>query len=159
MNIPIVPSTVSIPLPLRKQAFSLVEVVVALGVIGFALTTLIGLMPVGLNIFRESMTATVQTDVLRQLASQFQETPFAALTNSPKMLYFSDQSTLVTNAADALLGVSYTFTSNTSLLSSNGYANSNLKTAVILLYTRADRAKSPQTASITNVLYVAPGVH
>ena len=116
-------------------------------------------MPVGLNIFRDSMTSTVQTDVLRQLASQFQETPFASLSNSTHMLYFSDQSALVTNSADALLGVSYTFTSKTPLLSSSSYTNSNLKTAVILLYTRADRAKSPQTASITNILYVAPGVH
>jgi len=159
VNNPNVAYVVSIPLSLRKRAFSLVEVLIALGVIGFALTALIGLMPVGLSIFRESMTATVQADVLRQLASQFQETPFAALTNSTNMLYFSDQSSLVTNSADALLGVTYTFTSNTSLLSSSSYANSNLKTAVILLYTRADRAKSPQTASMTNLLYVAPGVH
>ena len=158
MNIPNVASAVSIPLRFRKQAFSLIEVVIALGVIGFALTTLIGLMPVGLNIFRESMTSTVQTDVLRQLASQFQETPFAALSNNTNMQYFSDQSSLVTDT-NALLGVTYTFTSNTSLLSSSSYANSNLKTAVILLYTRADRAKSPQTASMTNLLYVAPGVH
>ena len=159
MNIPIVTLPSHIRLNLRKRAFSLLEVVIALGIVGFALTTLIGLMPVGLNIFRDSITATVQTDVLRQLTSQFQETPFNKLTNSTKMLYFSDQSAPVETDADALLGVTYTFTANTDLLSSGGYANANLKTALIMFFTRADRAKSSLAASITNVIYVAPGVH
>lgn len=114
----------------------------------------------GLNIFKDSIQATVQTDVLRQLTTQFQETPFDKLTNSTQMLFFSDQSTPVTGDADALLGVTYSFISNTPMLASQGgYENPNLKTVVLRFFTRADRAKSPQTASMTNVLYLAPGVH
>lgn len=154
------PPPKSVPLILPGQAFSLVETVLALGVVSFALTTLMSLMPVGLNIFRDSVHTTVQTDVLRQFATQFQETPFDKLTGSTNMLYFSDQSTPVTSEADALFGVTYAFTSDTPMLAgANGYANANLKTAVVRFFTRADRAKTPPTASLTNVLYLAPGVH
>ena len=142
------PWNIPAPAPRRKRAFSLIEVAIALGIVGFALTTLLGLMPVGLNIFRDSIQATVQTDVLRQLTAQFQETPFDKLTNSTQMLYFSDRSTPVTSDADALFGVTCSFISNTPMLASQGgYENPSLKTAVLRFFTRADRAKSPQTAS------------
>ena len=105
MNNPNVAYVVSIPLSLRKRAFSLVEVMIALGVIGFALTTLIRLMPLGLNMFRESITSTVQTDVLRLLALQFQEPPFASLSNSTNMLDFSDQTASMANILYVAPGV------------------------------------------------------
>ncbi len=153
------PTPPSIPSRQKKSAFSLVETVIALGVISFALTTLLGLMPVGLNMFQESVHATVRTDVVRQLTSQFQETPFDKLRESQSMLYYSDRGALVSNEEDALFGVTYSFTPNTPLLASQGgYENPNLKTAVLLFFTRADRASTPPKASMTNVLFLAPGV-
>jgi uncharacterized protein (TIGR02598 family) len=132
----------------------------ALGVASFALTTLVSMMPIGLNILRDSIQSTVQTDILRKLTTQFQETPFDKLANSSAMLFYSDQGTPVTNDADALLGVTYTITASTPLLAAQGgYDNANLKTAVVSFYSRADRAKSPQQASVTSVLYLAPGVN
>lgn len=135
----------------------------ALGVVSFALTTLISMMPIGLNIFRDSIQSTVRTDVLRELSSQFQETPFAKLSGTSQMLYFSDQGTSVTTDADAFLAVSYVVTSGSSnptpFATAAAYDSPNLKTAVVSFFSRADRAKSPQTASMTNVLYLAPGIH
>jgi len=154
------PFNTSKPLSLRKRAFSLVETVMALGVVSFALTTLISMMPIGLNIFRDSIQSTVQTDVLRQLTTQFQETPFSELKDQNTMIFYSDQGTKVTNPADGFLGVTYIIKANTLLPTDSGLSpNSNLKTAVVSFFTRGDRATSNPTPSMTNVLYLAPGVH
>lgn len=143
-----------------SRGFSLVEVVMALGIVAFALTSMLGLFPVGLIIFRDSIESTVQTDVLRQLSVRFQETPFAEVTSSQKMIYFSEQSQRVSNSADGLLGVTWDVVENTEMPAGTGtYTNSHLKTVQVHFHTRADRAKSEENASITDVLYVASGIH
>jgi len=143
------------------KGFSLVEVALALGVVSVALISLLGMMPIGLSTFRDSMHATVQADVLRKLNGQFLETPFSQLKDSTSMLYFSDESVEVADRNSALLGVTYTVSTNTALLGggSAGYSNSFLKTVLVRFYTKADLAKGAPTASITNVVYVPPGVN
>ena len=44
---------------LRTQAFTLVEVAIALAVIGFALVAIIGILPAGLNVQKENREETI----------------------------------------------------------------------------------------------------
>ncbi len=142
----------------RQRAFSLIEVALALGVIGVALVALLGMMPIGLATFRDSMHATLQADVLRQLTARFQETPFDRLTNQTAMLYYSDEGAL-TDETHGLLGVTYAVSTDTGLLKDSGYKTGYLKTVQVFFFTRADRTKPSPAASMTNVIYVPPGVN
>lgn len=147
----------------RPEGFSLVEIALALGIIGVALTSMLGLMPIGLNTFRDSIASTVRTDVLRELGAQFQSTPFDKLTNDPgmAMLFYSDQGIKVTNSFDGLIGVTYEVDDSTKLLdgANASYDNSRLKRVTVHFYTREDRAKNPPSPSYTEYLFVPPGTH
>lgn len=143
------------------RAFSLVEVAISLGIVAFALTALLGLVPVGLSTMRDSIQTTLQTDILRQLTSELQETPFTSLSDSSAMVYYSEQGTRVAEGRDAYLAVTYEVLPDTQLLadSAQGSATANLKTVRISFFTNEDRVRVPSVPSITRVLFISPGIH
>lgn len=144
----------------RARAFSLIETVLALGVVSFALTALISMMPVGLTLMRDSVQTTVQADILRRLATEFQETPLDRLTGSTNMRYFSDQGAPVDSEDEGFVGVEWTVSPHTALLEDAvTYTNANLRTVTISFFNRADRAKNPPLASTTNILFVTHGLN
>lgn len=128
----------------------------ALGIISVVVTSLLALMPVGLTIFRESLEATVQADILRRLSTEFRETPFQKVSTleTAEMRFFSDEGTEVDEEAEGLLGVTYEVAASTPLLQGASYRNGNLKTVRVAFYTRQDRARTPQTPSLETVLFV-----
>jgi uncharacterized protein (TIGR02598 family) len=75
MNLPFSP----LLRPARSAGFSLVEVTMALGVLGVAIIPLIGLVPVGLKVFREAIDATVQTQIVQSIGTLAEQTDFADL--------------------------------------------------------------------------------
>lgn len=62
-----------------SAAFSLVEVVLALGVIGFALLAVIGLLPIGLQSGRASMQETRATHLAERVFATMRSQPFTAV--------------------------------------------------------------------------------
>ena len=60
-------------------AFSLVEVIIALGLVTFAVTAMVGLLPVGLTSLNQSMNQTVEAQILRSISSQSVVTEFQKL--------------------------------------------------------------------------------
>jgi len=60
----------------RGKAFSLVEVAIALGLVTFAVVSVIGLLPVGLSTMRDAMTQTVSTQIVREISAELLLTPF-----------------------------------------------------------------------------------
>lgn len=142
------------------RGFSLVEVALALGIVSFGLVSMLGLMPIGLEVFRESIQSTVQTDILRELGSHFQSMPFQDVQSSTEMTYYTDQGVPTTNPESALFGVTYAVDASTPLLATaDGYSNDQLKTVRVSFYTNRDRAKTPPEPSMTDVLFVPPGVN
>jgi uncharacterized protein (TIGR02598 family) len=141
---------------LPRRAFSLVEVAMALGIMSVVVTSLLALMPVGLNIFRDSLETSVQADILRRLSTEFRTTPFnqIAALEPANMRLFSDEGAEVSRDSDALLGVSYAVTNSTPLLQGASYQSANLKTVRVSFFTRQDRARTPQTPSLETVLFV-----
>lgn len=88
-----------------KRAFSLVEVVLALGVVSFAFVGVLGLMPVGLKSFRTAMETNMQSLLSQRVAGEAQRSRFADLKagdfsslNFPQ--YFDDQGSPVAGPSD-----------------------------------------------------------
>jgi uncharacterized protein (TIGR02598 family) len=63
----------------REAAFSLVEIVLALGIISFAFVALLGLMPIGLRSFEGAIDATVQSQIAQAVTTQARQSKFSEL--------------------------------------------------------------------------------
>jgi uncharacterized protein (TIGR02598 family) len=64
---------------LQSSGFSLVEVVIALGIVSFAFVGLFGLLPVGLNAFNNSIDATVESQIAESVITQVKQARFSTL--------------------------------------------------------------------------------
>jgi len=89
----------------RVRAFSLVEVVIALGITTFAITAIMTMMPVGLSTLRSAMDDTMTARMIRKVSSDLQMTPFSQIT-SGDILFDVDGEVVVTEA-DARYRVTY----------------------------------------------------
>lgn len=105
-------------LPLRYpqqrvvSAFSLIEVVISLGIVAFAFVGLLGLIPPGLTSLETAIDATVESQILQQVGTMARQANFTALKNDqldvnpgqdpqyPKRpladYYFTEQGELIT---------------------------------------------------------------
>ena len=89
------------------EAFTLVEVVLAIGIIAFAFVPLVGLLPIGLDVSRQAIQTTVQAQIAQQLTTEVQQTDFSLLgemaKNSPTHpYYFDDQGNNATDPANRI---------------------------------------------------------
>jgi uncharacterized protein (TIGR02598 family) len=66
---------------LRITGFSLVEVVMALGILAFAITALLGAFAVGMNTDRESIEELEATHILQSLLAERRANPVLTNTN------------------------------------------------------------------------------
>lgn len=63
------------------HGFSLIEVVLALGILSFALVGLFGALPFGLGVFRQAIDQTVSAQIAQEVTGMIQRTPFANLSD------------------------------------------------------------------------------
>lgn len=70
----------SVPATLRsfpkRRAFSLVEVVIAIGVVAFSMVAMLGTLPVGLKSSQHSRTQVAMANISRQLQGELQQISF-----------------------------------------------------------------------------------
>jgi len=91
-----------------QKGFSLVEVVLAIGVVAFAFVAIFSLLPVGMGVFREAMDTSVSAQIVQRVVSDATETEFDSLIDPAKnggtssgdyyalpVRYFDDQGTEV----------------------------------------------------------------
>jgi uncharacterized protein (TIGR02598 family) len=64
----------------KTAAFSFIEIVLAIGIVSFAFLGLLGLLPVGMDVFRKSMSASVGAQLVQQVLTEAQQTDFDLLT-------------------------------------------------------------------------------
>ncbi len=85
----------------RHKAFSLIEVTMALGLVSFAVITVIGLMPVGLVALHRAMDSTEEAQIVRQIGAQAVLTPYSQLINnfSGTTFYYDEDGVFLTNSA------------------------------------------------------------
>lgn len=62
-----------------RRAFSLVEVTLALGIVSVSLLALIGLLPAGLGVLRESMEETARANIVQRVSAGLATADFASL--------------------------------------------------------------------------------
>jgi uncharacterized protein (TIGR02598 family) len=65
--------------PKSKNGFSLVEVAVSLALVGFALVSILGLVPMGMTNFRQAMNNTVEAQIVQSITNELQLTSFAKI--------------------------------------------------------------------------------
>jgi uncharacterized protein (TIGR02598 family) len=81
----------------RKGGFSLIEVTLAIGVVGFALVSLTALLPIGLESFHKAVDASVRSQIVQRIFNDALQTDFNTLiATAPADRYFDDQGNEVT---------------------------------------------------------------
>jgi uncharacterized protein (TIGR02598 family) len=115
----------------HRGGFSLVEVVLAVGVAAFALVTLMALLPAGLNTFKGSMSTSIGTQIAERVFNDLQVTDFSDIETTNR--FFDEQGTEMTesNNVHCIYWVQVTLTNSsgdtpTSLM---GTTSTNLYTA------------------------------
>ena len=84
---------------MRARAFSLVELVLALGVLAFCLIAVFGLMPVGMQTNRNATSQTAATNIIGGIVADLRATPAAATTSPQFAITFGTNKTLYFDAA------------------------------------------------------------
>jgi len=74
----------------EERSFSLVEIVIALGLVSFVLVALIGLMSVGLKAMKDSHHETLVSDMALTALSKLKETDYSALPVATNYYYTYD---------------------------------------------------------------------
>jgi uncharacterized protein (TIGR02598 family) len=83
----------------RAAAFSLLEVVLALGVAGFCLIAVLGLLPVGVQTNRNASSQTAVSNIIATVVSDLRTTPAAAITSPEFAITFDAEKTLFFDAS------------------------------------------------------------
>lgn len=84
---------------LTRRAFSLVEAVISIGIVSFAMMGILGMVPVGLATFRNAMNLTVESAIVQEVSGELQRTDHADL--AATNLYFDEQGLRVAGASDS----------------------------------------------------------
>ena len=82
----------------NAAAFSLVEVVLALGVAAFCLIAVLGLMPAGVQTNRNATSQTAATNIMAAVVADLRTTPAAATTSPQFRITFGTDKTLYFDA-------------------------------------------------------------
>ena len=83
----------------RAAAFSLLEVVLALGVAAFSLIAVLGLLPVGVQTNRNASSQTAVSNIIATVVSDLRTTPAAAITSPEFAITFDAAKTLFFDAS------------------------------------------------------------
>lgn len=71
--------------------YSLIEVVVALGIVSFGIISMVSMLPGGLETFRCSINRSVSTQIAQRILNEARQTEFTKLTSLPTYRYFTDE--------------------------------------------------------------------
>jgi uncharacterized protein (TIGR02598 family) len=74
----------------NQTGFSLVEVTIAIGIIAFAFTSILGLVPIALNTFHNSLDMSIGSQIAQRVTNDSQQTDFDQLIANPKTLRYFD---------------------------------------------------------------------
>lgn len=89
--------------PNPPHGFSLVEVVLSVGVVAFAFLAIFSLLPTGLGVFHQAMDTSVCANIVQRIANDAEQSDFNALLKNPAggdyfilpIRYFDEQGTEV----------------------------------------------------------------
>jgi uncharacterized protein (TIGR02598 family) len=73
-----------------SSGFSLVELALALGILGFTMTALIGMLPFGLSAFKQAMTNTIESEIVQNLSNDILLANYSDLYKYNSQSYYYD---------------------------------------------------------------------
>lgn len=130
------------------RGFSLVEVVIAIGVIAFAFIPMVGMLPMGLNLSKQAIDTTVEAQIAQRLTAEVQQTDFSRLdelaaSSITSPYYFDDQGNKVADPANAIYQAIFAISTSTTL--PNAVATQKLATVTLcVLNTKSNRTSQEQ---------------
>jgi len=82
----------------NRKGFSLVEVAMAIGILGFVMVTLIGLLPAGLSSFKQAMGNTIESQIVQNVSNDLLLSNFSVLATyaqspTPQTYYYDNEGT------------------------------------------------------------------
>jgi uncharacterized protein (TIGR02598 family) len=121
-----------------ESAFSLIEVVLSIGIVSFAFVGMFGLLPVGLSTFRQAIDNSVGSQIVQRLVNEAQQTDYPTLTDpshSPSTRYFDDQGNEVNSDKDSIYTarISVTKTDDPEIKTQSALKTASLATVTIKL--------------------------
>jgi uncharacterized protein (TIGR02598 family) len=87
------------PLETRRirKAFSLVEIIIALGIVAFAILSMVALLPIALRTFLDSKKAVVHSNILQEITADATLTNYTNADSLVGLRYYDDEGTEMTN--------------------------------------------------------------
>ena len=129
----------------RGDGFSLIEVVIAVGIAAFALVTIMGLLPAGLSTFNKSINMSVGTQITQRVFSDMQASDFSTLQSTNR--YFDEQGAELPAASNNAVNCIYWVRVDLATNPVTGYTSTNLLTVKIMV------ANNPAGRLPTNLLF------
>ncbi len=85
----------------RSIGFTLIEVTISLGIVSFAMVSLVGLLPAGLSSFRSAVSTTIEAQIVQSLSEDISRTDFTNLQGLTGQTYTYDSRGVKTLANDS----------------------------------------------------------
>jgi uncharacterized protein (TIGR02598 family) len=73
-----------------SSGFSLVEIALCLGILGFSMTALIGMLPLGLTAFKQAMANTTESEIVQNVSNDILLANFTDLSQYNNQSYYFD---------------------------------------------------------------------
>ena len=88
----------------QSGGFSLIEIVIAIGLAAFAIVGLIGLMPQGLTTLKQSRSDSLRAEILKSVANTAKQTDFSPISslNGTNFYFDADGVLVASGSPDAL---------------------------------------------------------
>lgn len=139
----------------KGRAFTLIETVLAIGIVSFAFVALMGLLPCGLQVFRKAMDTTLEGQMVQHLVGKLSQTPYSELGDLQGQNFSFDEAggPVSEENADGIYSASVTLNARPVLPGSTGYADGGL-TGVTITLQRKTETGQPAAAK-TFVTYIA----
>jgi uncharacterized protein (TIGR02598 family) len=133
---------------LRTKAFSLVEVVLAIGVVAFAFLAMFGLLPVGMTTFRQAVDTTIGSQIVLRIINEAQQTDYPTLIANPtSQRYFDDQGNEVASLNNSIYTAEITISAPTSLPNTSTPDSTSLATVSVKFGNNPGHSPTPFDAA------------
>lgn len=140
---------------LAPRAFTLIETVLAIGIVSFAFVGIMGLLPCGLQVFRKAMDTTLEGQVVQHVVGTISRTPYGQLSQLQGETFYYDEAGNVVPAqsTEGIYTASVSLNSQPALPGSESM-DDGILTGVTITFQRKNETGSAAAAR-TFVTYVA----
>lgn len=142
----------------RVRAFSLVEVVLCIGIVAVAFIPIFSLLPVGLTTFRQAIDNSLGSQIVQRLVGEAQQTDYPTLiATTAYQRYFDEQGNEVTSDKDYLYTVEISVNALTEIPDTSVPPTGSLATITIKLARNPGHNLSPfaSTSKVPSTTYTA----